>query len=82
MQLLFMRAERLPRHTNGMRFTALDAHGARLSEEEYYSLGGGFIVRGEEAEAAGDAVVLPHPFASGAGRSSRCAASTVWRSSS
>ena len=35
MQLLFMRAERLPRHTNGMRFTALDASGARLAEEDY-----------------------------------------------
>jgi L-serine dehydratase len=34
MQLLFMRAERLPRHTNGMRFTALDAAAARLAEED------------------------------------------------
>jgi L-serine dehydratase len=51
MQLLFMRAERLPRHTNGMRFSALDAAGARLCDEDYYSLGGGFIVRGDDLES-------------------------------
>ena len=66
MQLLFMRAERLPRHTNGMRFTALDASGTRLAEEEYYSLGGGFIVRGDDPEDAGPATAPPYPFASGA----------------
>jgi L-serine dehydratase len=66
MQLLFMRSERLPRHTNGMRFTALDAGGARLLEEEYYSLGGGFIVRGAEPEGQGAGGAPPYPFASGA----------------
>ena len=66
MQLLFMRSERLPRHTNGMRFTALDAAGARLAEEEYYSLGGGFIVRGEDAGGPGPAAAPPYPFTSGA----------------
>ncbi len=65
MQLLFMRSERLPRHTNGMRFSALDAQGVRLLEEEYYSLGGGFIVRGEEPEGAGAEVAVAYPFASG-----------------
>jgi L-serine dehydratase len=63
-QLLFMRSERLPRHTNGMRFTALDALGVRLIEEEYYSLGGGFIVRGEEPEAQGANAAPPYSFAS------------------
>lgn len=65
MQLLFMRAERLPRHTNGMRFTALDGMGARLAEEDYYSLGGGFIVRGAEPEGVDDAPPPPYPFSSG-----------------
>src|SRR5713226_226656 len=51
MQLLFMRHERLPRHTNGMRFSALGAERRLLREEDYYSIGGGFIVRGEESEA-------------------------------
>jgi L-serine dehydratase len=66
MQLLFMRSERLPRHTNGMRFTALDAAGGRLAEEDYYSLGGGFIVRGDDPESQEAAAVPPYPFGSGA----------------
>jgi len=38
MQLLFMHHERLPRHSNGMRFDAL-AEGRRvLLEEDYYSI--------------------------------------------
>src|ERR1700747_3092400 len=45
MQLLFMHHERLPRHSNGMRFDALAADGRVLREEDYYSIGGGFIVR-------------------------------------
>ena len=65
MQLLFMRSERLPRHTNGMRFTALDATGARLAEEDYYSLGGGFIVRGDDPETQTALAAPPYPFASG-----------------
>jgi L-serine dehydratase len=52
MQLLFMLHERLPRHSNGMRFSALAADRRLLREEEYYSIGGGFIVRGGESEAA------------------------------
>ena len=51
MQLLFMYHERLPRHSNGMRFTALAADRRVLREEDYYSIGGGFVVRGDEAEA-------------------------------
>jgi len=68
MQLLFMRHERLPRHSNGLRFTALDAQGATLREVDYYSIGGGFIVRGEESEAreASEHAPAPYPFNSGA----------------
>jgi len=68
MQLLFMHHERLPRHSNGMRFTALAAQQRLLREETYYSIGGGFIVRGDEAEAAEAHAhpAPPYPFASGA----------------
>ena len=52
MQLLFMQHERLPRHSNGMRFSALAAGQRVLRETDYYSIGGGFILRGDEAEAA------------------------------
>jgi L-serine dehydratase len=68
MQLLFMMHERLPRHSNGMRFTALGAAGVRLREEDYYSIGGGFIVRGDEQEdrEAQAHAHPPYPFSSGA----------------
>jgi L-serine dehydratase len=67
MQLLFMQHERLPRHSNGMRFTALAADGGVLREEDYYSIGGGFIVHGDQAEAAEAHAHAPppYPFASG-----------------
>jgi len=68
MQLLFMHHERLPRHSNGMRFDALAADGRVLREEDYYSLGGGFIVRGDEPEAreTRSHAAPPYPFTSGA----------------
>ncbi|HVW68713.1 MAG TPA: L-serine ammonia-lyase [Steroidobacteraceae bacterium] len=68
MQLLFMYHERLPRHSNGMRFTALTADGRTMREEDYYSVGGGFVVRGDEAEPheAGEKKTPPYPFSSGA----------------
>ena len=42
----------LERHTNGMRFTACDPQGNVVAEEDWYSLGGGFIARGDEPEPA------------------------------
>ncbi|HXW74110.1 MAG TPA: L-serine ammonia-lyase [Steroidobacteraceae bacterium] len=67
MQLLFMHHERLPRHSNGMRFSALGGGQRVLREEDYYSIGGGFIVRGDESEApeAHSHAPPPYPFASG-----------------
>jgi L-serine dehydratase len=67
MQLLFMYHERLPRHSNGMRFTALAggkalAGGNVLREEEYYSIGGGFVVRGDEVESHETSVHKPPPY--------------------
>jgi len=67
MQLLFMNHERLPRHSNGMRFTALEAGNHLLREQDYYSIGGGFVVKGDESEArdTGASVAHPYPFTSG-----------------
>jgi L-serine dehydratase len=48
--ILFEFGEELPRHTNGMRFVARSAQGETLLDEIYYSLGGGFIARGDEPE--------------------------------
>ena len=74
MQLLFMHHERLPRHSNGMRFDALSAGGGVLREEDYYSLGGGFIVRGVEPEARETSAhaAPPYPFTSGAELLAQC----------
>jgi len=66
MQLLFMHHERLPRHSNGMRFSALAGGGRPLREEDYYSIGGGFVVRGDEGEARETRLhaAPPYPFTS------------------
>jgi L-serine dehydratase len=40
--------EALPLHANGMRFTAYNSIGNVLATEEYYSIGGGFVVRAKE----------------------------------
>ena len=48
-QLLFLR-QRLPLHSNGMRFTALGSAGEPLRTRVYYSVGGGFVVDDAAAE--------------------------------
>jgi L-serine dehydratase len=66
MQLLFMRHERLERHSNGMRFTALGLDRHTLREEDYFSIGGGFILRGDETPATPTGrIAAPYPFDSG-----------------
>ena len=42
--LRFLQRERLPHHSNGMRFTALDAGGEVIESRVYYSVGGGAIL--------------------------------------
>jgi L-serine dehydratase len=63
-QLQLLRNERLPQHPNGMRFSAAAAGGAALCEQEYYSIGGGFIVRAGQdmAQQAGAPASIPYPF--------------------
>ena len=63
MDLLFHKDQVLPRHVNGMRFTGLDADGETLGSETFYSIGGGFIVRGDDPdESSGPEVSIPFPF--------------------
>jgi L-serine dehydratase len=67
LDLLFHRDQTLPQHPNGMRYTALDAAGAVLHREEYFSTGGGFIVRAADfgkVRDDGEGAVLSHPFTS------------------
>ncbi|MCR2814935.1 L-serine ammonia-lyase, iron-sulfur-dependent, subunit alpha [Microbacterium jiangjiandongii] len=47
--IAFLPRTRLPGHPNALTLTAMDATGATVAEETYYSVGGGFIRReGEE----------------------------------
>jgi L-serine dehydratase len=62
LNLLFHTDQVLPGHSNGMRFTAQDAALNVLAREEYYSIGGGFIVQAG-AESQAQSVPLEPPFA-------------------
>ncbi len=55
LNVLFHFDQVLPGHSNGMRFSAHDAAGRLLLREEYYSVGGGFIVKAGAAANADDA---------------------------
>jgi L-serine dehydratase len=67
LNLLFHMDQALPGHSNGMRFTAHDAALQVLAKEEYYSIGGGFIVQaGAEAHVGAARPDPPYEFNSGA----------------
>ncbi|KAJ2713601.1 hypothetical protein H4R19_002168 [Coemansia spiralis] len=48
--------ESLPQHPNGMRFTVFDADGDMLATNEYFSIGGGFVVNDKTQVAHGENV--------------------------
>ena len=66
--LVFHYTESLPRHPNGMTFSAYGDDGKELAAGTFYSVGGGFVVSEEEAAntGAGDArgPAAPHEFRS------------------
>ena len=65
LNLLFHFDQVLPGHSNGMRFTAQDESGGILSREEYYSIGGGFVVQAGAQATAGEARArAPYEFES------------------
>lgn len=67
LNLLYHIDQVLPGHSNGMRFTAHDAAGGMLAREEYYSIGGGFVIRaGDRSSGAPARATAPYQFASGA----------------
>ncbi|MCH9611605.1 MAG: L-serine dehydratase TdcG [Chlamydiia bacterium] len=60
---LIFEKEHLSFHSNGLWFKAFDREGKLVSEEIYYSIGGGFIVAEEEREQiARKKLEFPHPF--------------------
>jgi L-serine dehydratase len=54
---------RLPKHSNGLRFQALDSNGERLLEQTYYSVGGGFVEADHDIHKA-DRSEVPYHFSS------------------
>lgn len=64
-EITLLGRQQMPGHPNGMRFVAADASGHELHTAEFYSIGGGFIVRAEDlrkppAETA--EIHEPYPF--------------------
>jgi L-serine dehydratase len=73
--LIMNKRQKLPFHTNGMRFSAFDATGAVIATRDYYSVGGGFVVNQDEAaedRIVADTTELPYPFHSGADLLRQC----------
>lgn len=62
--LLFRRGQFLPGHANAMRFAAR-YDDASSFEAIYFSIGGGAILRADEAASRAN-IVVPHPFSSAA----------------
>jgi L-serine dehydratase len=76
--LVMNKRQKLPLHSNGMRFTAFDGSGQVLACREYYSVGGGFVVNTDEAaedRIVADNTPLAYPFSTGAQLLACCAGS-------
>ncbi len=74
--LIMNKRQKLPFHTNGMRFAAYDADGRELATRDYYSVGGGFVVNQDEAaedRIVADETELPYPYHSGDELLAQCA---------
>ncbi|TDR41666.1 L-serine ammonia-lyase [Tahibacter aquaticus] len=76
--LVFNKRQKLPYHTNGMRFTAYGSNEEELATRDYYSVGGGFVVNHDEAaedRIVPDTTPLPYPYHSGDELLQQCAES-------
>jgi L-serine dehydratase len=62
--LLFLKTQVLPGHSNGMRFTAFDNAGGELYSAIFYSVGGGFIAREGQDPGHSKLKGPPFPFSS------------------
>lgn len=71
-------AESLPKHPNGLRFTAYDADEKRILQQVYYSIGGGFIVTDEEFGVNQETGVnVPYPFHNAQTLAEQCEANNL-----
>lgn len=64
--LQFLFGQSLPKHPNGMAIKALDDAGIIVHQNNYYSVGGGFVLSEQETEQTSQpsSVILPYPFES------------------
>lgn len=63
----------LPKHPNGLRFTAYASDGTVLKEQVYYSVGGGFVVTEEDFERQAETEkAVPYPYTSCAELLAQC----------
>ena len=63
--LVLFQKKNLPKHSNGLRFTAYDEKNKRLLSQVYYSIGGGFIVTDEAfGQEKKTQIIQPYPFES------------------
>ena len=67
--LIINQREKLPQHSNGMRFRALDVTGVEIWQCTLFSIGGGFVVDdaeiGREDEGDQSNISLPYDFDNG-----------------
>ncbi len=76
--LALNKRQKLPYHTNGMRFTAFDAAGEVIATRDYYSVGCGFVVNADDSaddRIEPDQTPLPYPFKSSDELLAQCARS-------
>ena len=67
--LIFDRGPALPGHANGLILSGLDAQGDVVTQETYYSVGGGFVLTAAELSDGKDTdtgAPVPYPFKSAA----------------
>lgn len=66
--LLYLRTQTLPLHSNGMRFTAFNRNDEEIIQKIYYSVGGGFVVGDDKAEEDSfiddEEIKVKYPFSS------------------
>jgi len=66
--IVFHKRQSLPRHPNGMRFSAVLAQRSAPFTRAYYSVGGGFVVNDDgstSTSGVGGDVRIPYPFKTG-----------------
>ena len=64
--LVYQPKTRLKHHSNGLRFVAIDASGATLADQTYFSVGGGFVEQADVEVSTAGAVTVPFDFVSSA----------------